>query len=105
MTESNFYETAVMTEPSIRTEHLKDTVDSYNDIAKGQTSGPTRRSSSPSTKVAATTILALSHWQIEHVTNLLARQVHATATTSRHVCRADARKTRCVLADVRWRWT
>ena len=29
------YETAIMTVPSIRTEHLKDTVDFYNDIAKG----------------------------------------------------------------------
>jgi phospholipase C len=29
------YETAIMTEPSIRTEHLKDTVDFYNDIANG----------------------------------------------------------------------
>src|ERR1700730_15486396 len=43
--------------------------------------------------------------QIEHVTNLLARQLHAAATTSRHVCRADALKARCVLAEVRWRWT
>ena len=48
---------------------------------------------------------ALSHCQIEHVTNLLARQAHAAATTSRHVCIADARKARCVLAEVRWRWT
>ena len=48
---------------------------------------------------------ALSHCQIEHVTNLLARQAHAAATTSRHVCMADARKARCVLAEVRWRWT
>jgi hypothetical protein len=30
---------------------------------------------------------------------------HAAATTSRHVCRADALKSRCVLAVVRWRWT
>jgi phospholipase C len=29
------YETAIMTEPSIRAEHLKDTVDFYNDIAQG----------------------------------------------------------------------
>ena len=54
---------------------------------------------------ATAVVSALSYWQIEHVTNLLARQVHAAATTSRHVCRADSRKTRCVLADVRWRWT
>jgi hypothetical protein len=30
---------------------------------------------------------------------------HAAATTSRHACMADALKTRCILADVRWRWT
>src|ERR1019366_9334385 len=30
---------------------------------------------------------------------------HAAATTSRHVCMAAALKARCVLADVRWRWT
>ena len=42
-----------------------------------------------------------SHCQIEHVTNRLARQVHAAATTSRHVCTAKSRKARCVLADVR----
>ena len=35
---------------------------------------------------------ALSHCQIEHVANLLARRAHAAATTSRHVCRADALK-------------
>jgi len=35
---------------------------------------------------------ALSHCQIEHVGNLLARRAHAAATTSRHVCRADALK-------------
>jgi hypothetical protein len=29
----------------------------------------------------------------------------AAAVTSRHVCVADARKARCVLAEVRWRWT
>ena len=48
---------------------------------------------------------ALSRCQIEHVTNLLARQAHAAVTTSRHVCTADALKARCVLAEVRWRWT
>src|SRR5580704_10382785 len=30
---------------------------------------------------------------------------HAAATTSRHACMADALKARCVLAEVRWRWT
>ena len=30
------YETAIMTDPSIRTEHLKDTVDFYQDIAQGE---------------------------------------------------------------------
>ena len=30
---------------------------------------------------------------------------HAPATTSRHACMAEALKARCVLAEVRWRWT
>jgi hypothetical protein len=30
---------------------------------------------------------------------------HAAAVTSRHVCRAQARNARCVLAEIRWRWT
>jgi hypothetical protein len=50
-------------------------------------------------------LVALSHCQIRHLGNLLAHRAHAAMTTSRHVCRADALKTRCVLADVRWRWT
>ena len=29
----------------------------------------------------------------------------AHAAASRHVCRADALEDRCVLAEVRWRWT
>ena len=48
---------------------------------------------------------ALSHCQIVHATNLLAGWAHAAATTSCHVCMADALKARCVLAEVRWRWT
>ena len=48
---------------------------------------------------------ALSRCRIEHVTDLLVRQAHAAATTSFHVCIADALKARCVLAEVRWRWT
>jgi hypothetical protein len=51
------------------------------------------------------TVRALSHCQIVHAANLLARQAHAAATTSCHVCMADALKARCVLAEVRWRWT
>ena len=34
-----------------------------------------------------------------------AEVAHAAATTSRHACMAEALKARCVLADVRWRWT
>ena len=34
------------------------------------------------------------------------RLIHqAAAAASRHVCIADALKARCVLAEVRWRWT
>jgi hypothetical protein len=46
---------------------------------------------------------ALSRCQILRATNLFAHQVHTAATTSRHVSIADARKARCVLAEVRWR--
>jgi hypothetical protein len=48
---------------------------------------------------------ALSHCRIGHVTILLVCRAHAAATTSSHVCIADALKARCVLAEVRWRWT
>jgi hypothetical protein len=30
---------------------------------------------------------------------------HATVTTSRQVCMAEALKARCVFAEIRWRWT
>jgi hypothetical protein len=36
---------------------------------------------------------------------VLTEVAHAAGTTSRHACMADALKARCVLADVRWRWT
>jgi hypothetical protein len=36
---------------------------------------------------------------------VLTEVAHAAATTSRHACMAEALKARCVLADVRWRWT
>src|SRR5208337_823581 len=58
-----------------------------------------------STSCRSTSREALSHYQIERVTNLLAHQTHAAVTTSRHVSMADALKARCVLAEVRWRWT
>ncbi|MGB8900698.1 MAG: hypothetical protein WCC90_16320 [Methylocella sp.] len=45
--------------------------------------------------------MALSHCRIERVAILLARLAHAAATTSCHVCIAEARKARCVLADAR----
>jgi hypothetical protein len=54
-------------------------------------------------RIEATIGMALSHWQIEHITNLPARRAHAALTTSRHVCAADARKAQSVLAEVRWR--
>jgi hypothetical protein len=49
-----------------------------------------------------TTHLALLRCQIERATNLLALLVHAAATTSRHICRIDALKARCGLAEGRW---
>ena len=39
---------------------------------------------------------------LRHQLNVLQ---HAAATTSRHACMAEALKARCVLAEVRWRWT
>ena len=36
---------------------------------------------------------------------VLTEMAHYAATTSRHACMAEALKARCVLADVRWRWT
>jgi hypothetical protein len=48
-------------------------------------------------------MVALSHCQIEHVANLPARQSYAAATASCHVCIAEARKARCVLAETTWR--
>jgi hypothetical protein len=36
---------------------------------------------------------------------VLTEVAHAAATTSRHACMAEALKARCVLAEVRWRWT
>ncbi len=46
-------------------------------------------------------VAALSHCRIERVAILLARLAHAAATTSRHACMAEARKARCVLAEMR----
>jgi hypothetical protein len=42
--------------------------------------------------------------KIGHSTVGIRSNSHAAAT-SRHACMADALKARCVLADVRWRWT
>ena len=36
---------------------------------------------------------------------ILTEVAHAAATTSRHACMAEALKARCVLVEVRWRWT
>jgi AAA domain len=52
-----------------------------------------------------TQAVALSHRRTEHATNLRLCRTQAAATASRHVCIADALKARCVLAEVRWRWT
>jgi hypothetical protein len=51
--------------------------------------------------LAKSVFQALSRCKIGHVKNLLARRAHAAATTSHHVCSADAQKARCVLAEVR----
>ena len=48
---------------------------------------------------------ALSHCRIECVTAFGSVMHHAAATASRHVFIAVALKARCVVAEVRWRWT
>ena len=44
---------------------------------------------------------ALPRCDTEHVGNLLAQWAHTAATTSCHVCVAETRKARRVLAEVR----
>ena len=48
---------------------------------------------------------ALSHYGTVDTAIRTCFFAHAAATTSRHVSVADALKARCVLAEVRWRWT
>jgi hypothetical protein len=56
-------------------------------------------------EAVAIAICGSSRCQIARATNVLVRQAHAAAMTSCHVCMANALKVRCVLAEVRWRWT
>src|SRR5208337_4122775 len=48
---------------------------------------------------------ALSHYGTVDTAIPTCFSAHAAETTSRHVSMADALKARCVLAEVRWRWT
>jgi hypothetical protein len=48
---------------------------------------------------------ALSHYGTVDTAIPTCSSAHAAETTSRHVSIADALKARCVLAEVRWRWT
>jgi len=48
---------------------------------------------------------ALSHYGTVDTAIPTGFFAHAAATTSRHVSIAHALKARCVLAEVRWRWT
>jgi hypothetical protein len=57
-------------------------------VTMSRASGTPRLIAAQGARTAAAA--ALSHCQIEHVTNLLALQFHVATTTSRHVCRADA---------------
>ena len=57
-------------------------------------------------------VMTNEHWQgfvtllkIERGVFGLHSYNHAAATTSRQVCMAEALKARCVLAEMRWRWT
>ena len=49
--------------------------------------------------------MALSRYQKKNARDLRLAYFQATATAARHVFIADTRKARCVLAEVRWRWT
>jgi hypothetical protein len=54
-------------------------------------------------------ILLRSHralrWRMIDATIVDPIAINATAATSHHVCMAQARNARCVLAEIRWRWT
>ena len=54
---------------------------------------------------AALRLRALSRYRMKNARGLRLAYFHATATAARHMFIADALKARCVLADVRWRWT
>ena len=47
----------------------------------------------------------LSRYRMKNARDLRLAYFQATATAARHMFIADARKARCVLAEVRWRWT
>ena len=49
--------------------------------------------------------MALSRYRMKNARDLRLAYFQATATAARHMFIADARKARCVLAEVRWRWT
>ena len=48
---------------------------------------------------------ALSRYRMKNTKILRLAYFQATATAACHMFIADARKARCVLAEVRWRWT
>ena len=50
-------------------------------------------------------LTALSRYRMNNARDLRLAYFQATATAARHMFIADARKARCVLAEVRWRWT
>jgi hypothetical protein len=50
-------------------------------------------------------IPAVSRYRMMNTRKLHLAYFQATATAARHMFIADARKARCVLAEVRWRWT
>jgi DNA topoisomerase III len=85
--------------------------------ADGETGGkPTPKPVSPAQMLFAKKIAqgrsggwgslaALSRWRMKGATNRALNRDHAAATTSRHVCMAEARNARCVFAEMRWRCT
>jgi len=47
--------------------------------------------------------MALSRCRMMHANDLVDNYAHAAAAAVRHVSMAEARKVRCVLAEMRWR--
>ena len=50
-------------------------------------------------------VMALSHCRTIDANDLVEDLAHAAVVAARHASMAEARKVRCTLAEMRWRWT